>query len=148
MATLLLIAHAPLASAFAAVAAHVFPDFASRLRALDVEPAMGLEETEQAIRGAMAGGEAQEWLILCDVFGATPCNAALRVADGVRSRVVAGTNVPMLWRALCYADEPLERLVSRAVDGAIQGTMQVSAPRRLSQAAATKPHDSNSHHDQ
>ena len=49
----------------------------------------------------------------------------------MRARVVAGVNVPMLWRALCYADEPLEELVTRAVDGGTQGVMQVAcrAPR-------------------
>ncbi len=148
MAALLLIAHAPLASAMAAVAAHAFPDCSSRLRALDVRPEMGLDEAERAIRQAVADADAEDVLMLCDAFGATPCNAALRVADGVHLRVVAGANVPMLWRTLCYADEPLDRLVSRAVDGAIQGTMQVTAPRRLNQAAATKPHDPNEHHDQ
>jgi PTS system mannose-specific IIA component len=51
-------------------------------------------------------------LILTDVFGATPCNAAMRVADGVRVRVVTGVNVPMLWRTLCYRDEALDDLVA------------------------------------
>jgi mannose PTS system EIIA component len=148
MADILLIAHAPLASALAAVAAHTFPDCAERLMALDVPPDMGLEDTELAIRGVLAQRQSAEVLMLCDVFGATPCNAALRVSDGVGSRVVAGANVPMLWRSLCYADEPLERLVSRAVDGAMQGVLQVSAPRRLNQAAAGNAHDPNQHHDQ
>lgn len=148
MAALLLIAHAPLASALAQVAAHTFPDCATRLRSIDVPPSASLEATEQALRDALSAMGAAEVLILADVFGATPCNAALRVADGAHSRVVAGVNVPMLWRALCYADEPLERLVLRAVDGAIQGAMQVSQPRRLNQAPSSLPHAQDQHHDQ
>ena len=60
-------------------------------------------------------------LILTDVFGATPCNVAQRLADGVQVKVVAGVNVPMLWRTLCYADEPLDALVARALAGAHAG---------------------------
>ena len=59
--------------------------------------------------------------MLVDVFGATPCKAARAVVDGVRQRIVTGVNVPMLWRALCYAAKPLDELVTRAVDGGIAG---------------------------
>ena len=60
-------------------------------------------------------------LVLADVFGATPCNVAQRLVDGVRSRLVAGVNVPMLLRALCYRNEPLDALVQRAVTGGTAG---------------------------
>ena len=62
-----------------------------------------------------------EALIFTDVFGATPCNVAQRLADGVQVKVVAGVNVPMLWRSLCYASEPLDALVARAIAGADAG---------------------------
>ncbi len=148
MADLLLIAHAPLASALAAVAAHAFPDCATRLRTLDIAPGMDLDTAERAVRDAVASAPGGEVLMLCDVFGATPCNAAMRVADGVARRVVAGVNVPMLWRSLSYADEPLDKLVVRAVDGGVQGTLQVAAPRRMNQGGLNQSHDSNQHHDQ
>ncbi len=148
MAAFLLIAHAPLASSLQQVAAHVYPECASRLRAVDVPAGASLETAEVAARAAVTDLGDQEVLILADVFGATPCNAALRVADGVRTRVVAGVNVPMLWRALCYGDEPLDRLVTRAVDGATQGVLQVSSPRRLNQSPLPTSHDHLHHHDQ
>jgi mannose PTS system EIIA component len=89
-------------------------------------------------------------LILTDVFGATPCNAAQRLADGVHVRVVAGVNVPMLWRTLCYADEPLDALVARAMAGATQGVIQASASRPQQQARSANPEDAKdqSHHHQ
>ena len=71
--------------------------------------------------------------MLVDVFGATPCNAALRLADPATVRVVAGVNVPMMWRALCYADEPLDALVARAVTGASQGVMPLAAHKPMAQ---------------
>jgi PTS system ascorbate-specific IIA component len=86
--------------------------------------------------------------VLCDVFGATPCNTALRVADGVRVRVVSGVNVPMLWRVLCYADESLDQLVNRAVDGAVRGVMQVSTVRPQNQSVQVGPNDPVQHHHQ
>lgn len=148
MPALLLVAHAPLASALAAVAAHAFPDCSARLRAVDVPSGMDLDAAEQAVLQALTALGNDDVLMLCDVFGATPCNAAMRVADAVSARVVAGLNVPMLWRSLCYADEPLDKLVVRAVDGGTQGVLQVSAPKRMDQGGLNKPHDPNQHHDQ
>jgi PTS system ascorbate-specific IIA component len=122
MTRLLLIAHAPLASALWQVAQHVFPDCGLDLQAIDVPSSSGADEVEQALRERLEGVPAGESvLILADVLGATPCNAAMRVADGVRARVVTGVNVPMLWRTLCYQHEDLERLVERAVTGARAG---------------------------
>ena len=146
MIDLVLLAHVPLASALAQVAAHAFPEAASRLRCVDVEPQEDVDAVVARLRRALPAGEA---LILADVFGATPCNAALRVADGTRVRVVAGLNVPMLWRSLCYAHEPLDRLVSRAVEGGAQCVMQVSIPRPQNQPPQSPPnHDQTDHRHQ
>jgi PTS system ascorbate-specific IIA component len=32
----------------------------------------------------------------------------------------------MLWRALCYADEPLDTVAARALGGAVQGVLAVA----------------------
>ena len=148
MAQLLVVAHMPLASALQAVARHVYPDCGTQLAALDVAPGASLEEVGEQVRQALAAAGGAEVLILVDVFGATPCNAALMAADGVRSRVVAGVNVPMLWRTLCYADQPLDDLVNRAVAGAAQGVMHVSVPRRQNQSSSNLRHDEVQHHHQ
>ncbi|EGJ11883.1 MULTISPECIES: PTS sugar transporter subunit IIA [Rubrivivax] len=148
MAALLVIAHAPLASSLRAVAAHVYPDCGRGLAALDVEPGMQPEQVVERARALLAELGAQEALILVDVFGATPCNAALELADGVSARVVAGVNVPMLWRTLCYAHLPLDELVARAVAGGTQGVMQIGGARRQNQAVSPGPHDQDPHHHQ
>ncbi len=148
MASLLLVAHAPLARSLQAVAQHVYPDCSGRLAAVDVEPGASLEATEALIRQALADLGPEEVLIMVDVFGATPCNAALAAADGLRTRVVAGVNVPMLWRTLCYADNALEDLVTRAVAGASQGVMHVAVPRRQNQTPQPASHDQVQHHHQ
>ena len=148
MPGLLLIAHAPLASSLKAVAAHVYADCSQHLQVLDVAPGASADDVEAAARAMLATFSQPDVLILADVFGATPCNVALRLADGVHVRVVAGVNVPMLWRALCYADEPLESLVARAVAGATQGVLQVAVPRRQNQAAVVPKNDQDEPHHQ
>lgn len=149
MATLLIVAHAPLASALKAVAGHAFPEQASTLRALDVLETDSAEAVERQLRALLPDSASEEVLILADVFGATPCNAAMRVADGVRSRVVSGVNVPMIWRALCYGQEPLDMLVTRAVGGATQGVMQLAATRPQNQGVQPgTTDDQDQHHHQ
>lgn len=149
MTRILLLAHDPLASALKSVAAHAFPDCAADLVALDVAPTATLDSLEDELRRRLAE-PGDDWLVLVDAFGATPCNAALRAADGVRARVVSGVNVPMLWRALCYRSEGLDALVERATTGAVQGVMQISAPRRQNQSSLvdTAAHDQVDHHHQ
>ena len=137
MPGLLIIAHAPLASSLKAVAVHAYPDCARALLALDVTPAMSPDAVEAQARRLLAQTGSPQALILTDVFGATPCNVAQRLADDRPVKVVAGVNVPMLWRTLCYADKSLDAMVARALAGATQGVMQVTSAQpqdRLSQA--------------
>ena len=148
MAAILLVAHAPLAASLLAVARHVYPESAVSLAAADIGAGARPAEAEAQIRAALDGLGAAEVLILADVFGASPCRAALAVADGARARVVAGVNVPMLWRALCYAHLPLDDLVTRAVDGGLQGVLQIGVPRPQNQGPAPASDDQIQHHDQ
>jgi mannose PTS system EIIA component len=142
MTALLIIAHAPLATALRQVAAHVFPDRASVVAALDVTASMTPEQACDQASALLTGGDT---LVLTDVFGATPCNVALRLAERQRVRVVTGVNVPMLWRTLCYSDEPLDALVARALAGATQGVMQAHPTRPQQQARPAAQEDANSH---
>lgn len=149
MTRLLIVAHDPLASALRDVARHTFPDCASRLEALDVTPDMSLESVQAAARERLASLGDGDVLVLTDVFGATPCNVAQRLAEDQHVRVVAGVNVPMLWRALCYADEPVDSLVTRAMAGATQGVMQASPTPPQNQARSAPDADAQSlRHDQ
>lgn len=143
MAAVLLIAHAPLASALLSVAGHCYEEKGHLFEAIDVEPTMSADTVEGLARAALARLNAPEVLVLTDVFGATPCNVAQRLSDGVSVRVVAGVNVPMLWRSLCYLGEPLEALVARAVSGASQGVMQVAQTRPQNQIQSPITNDSN-----
>ncbi len=173
MTQILLVAHAPLASAFLAVAQHVFPERRADMLAIDAAAHDEPQQLEQAIRSALrtlvgdataqrtAQGTDQgtdlgtdqatpapEVLLLVDVFGATPCNAALAAADGFPVRVVTGLSVPMLWRVLGYANKSLDELVVSAVAGAAQGAFHAAVSRRQNQGALSSPHDPDHHHHQ
>ena len=145
MPGLLVIAHAPLASALRSVAEHVYPDCARLLTVLDVLPETSPEDVEAQVASLLQRMGPAEVLILTDVLGATPCNVALRLADGVRVKVVTGVNVPMLWRSLCYVDEPLDALAARALAGGVQGTMLVGSTRTESQTGCAPDADAKSH---
>ena len=123
---ILIIAHAPLATALRAGVLHVFPDVADGIIALDVPPSEPTETTILNARAMLAQLQTPNTLVLTDVFGATPCNVAQRLVDGVNSRLVTGVNLPMLLRAVSYRAETLDSLVSRAVVGGTQGVMQVA----------------------
>jgi PTS system ascorbate-specific IIA component len=144
----MIIAHAPLASSLKSVAEHTFPDCSRVLEALDVWPDTPIEEVEAQAREMLARVRSPEALIFTDVFGATPCNVAQRLGDGVQVRVIAGVNVPMLWRSLCYATEPLEAVVMRAMAGATQGVMQVATSKPQNQSLEPGGNDQAKHHHQ
>ena len=148
MPGLIIIAHAPLATALKSVAEHAFPNCDCPLEALDVLPDMPAEEIEAKARALLAEIRSPDALVFTDVFGATPCNVAQRLADGEHVKVIAGVNVPMLWRSLCYANEPLDALVARAVSGATQGVMQVAVSRPQNQAFKPGANDQVHHHHQ
>ncbi len=148
MPGLLIIAHAPLASSLRTVAQHAFPDCASQLAALDVLPDMPIEEIEAQGREMLERIGTPDAIIFTDVFGATPCNIAQRLADGVHVKVIAGVNVPMLWRTLCYDGESLEGMMSRAVAGATQGVMLVATTRPQNQTPKARKGEEGDDQDQ
>jgi len=123
---------------------HVFQDAAAALAVLDVQPNMSAEESLVSARLAMAMLSRPQTLVLTDMFGATPCNIAQKLVDGINSRLIAGVNLPMLMRVVTYRNEPLDALVARALAGGTQGVMQVAVTAPQNQPR--KPHDQN-HHD-
>ena len=146
---ILIIAHAPLASALRQCVAHVFTDHPEGVAALDVQPNTPPEETLAQARTMLSQLGTSHALVLADVFGATPCNIARHLAERVGVRVVAGVNVPMLWRAINYRNKSLDDMVTLALAGASQGVMQVAVSRPQNQAIKPSPDDSiNRHHQQ
>ncbi len=130
MAGILIIAHAPLASALQEFTRHVFGEVPDRLKALDVmaheDAKVTLERTVEAAHSVISN---KGLLVLTDIMGATPANVAGRLAplpefDG-RVRVIAGVNLPMLMRAIAYRAEPLDSSTQKAMHGGQQGIIPI-----------------------
>ena len=115
MTHLLVIAHAPLASALRDAALHVFPDAASHVLALNVQAHVSPDAALLAARA----------LLLTDVLGATPSNVASRLAAETGSPLLAGANLPMLLKAITYRAEPLLELAARVREGGQQAIIRI-----------------------
>lgn len=141
---ILIIAHAPLASALKTVAQHIYTECAEQLMPLDIAAEDDIRTSAQKAVEILNSHAKSEWLILTDVFGATPCNIAKslnELAPNIVMRIVAGVNVPMLWRVLCYGHESLDALTGKALAGAGQGIMPVEMQKIQQQAFKTNHHD-------
>lgn len=130
MAGILIIAHAPLASALREFARHVYGEVPDRLVALDV---MAHEDSkltlDRAIEAASSIKSDKGLLVLTDIMGATPANVASRLAhkpefEG-QVKVIAGVNLPMLMRAIAYRAEPIESAMQKAMHGGQQGIIPI-----------------------
>ncbi|RDU99940.1 PTS sugar transporter subunit IIA [Trinickia dinghuensis] len=122
MAGILIIAHAPLASALKECVAHIYGGLPARIGAIDVLP-----DCDPVQIVALAHSEIDRLreengiLVLTDMFGATPANIASRLATLPGVRVLAGVNLPMLVRGVCYRTCDLDTLVDKALAGAAKG---------------------------
>jgi len=145
MNAILIIAHTPLASALRDCALHVFPDCAAGVAAVDVPAQEAPEDTLARAQAALQGLASEGVLLISDVFGATPCNVAQKLNDGIHTRLVSGANLPMLLRSVCYRHESLEALATRAQAGGTQGIMPVGCTAPQNQTG--KKTHAPGHHD-
>ena len=127
MAGILIIAHAPFATALRDCIAHIYGGLPARIGAIDVmpdcDPAQVVDFAHSEIDRLREDNGA---LVLTDMFGATPANIACRLATLPSVRVLAGVNLPMLVRAVCYRTTPLDTLVDKALTGAASGVQAIN----------------------
>jgi PTS system mannose-specific IIA component len=146
VAGILVIAHQPLASALEGSARHVFsrdPRCAEyRLRALDVEPDADPASLELRARSLVAeADDGRGVLVLTDCMGATPANVAARLAEPGKVEVVAGVNLPMLLRALCYCECTPQALAEKAMAGGTRGIAPIGPTPLPDRQTAVKDDD-------
>lgn len=144
MPGLFIIAHAPLASALKECASHVYSGCPQKLQVVDVAPDASIESAAAAALPALLQAASDgSALVMVDVLGATPSNVAIRLtelAPDVKLKIVAGVNLPMVLRSVCYQDESLDALAARAVAGAINGVIQVDTVTSQQQPALSTAH--------
>jgi PTS system ascorbate-specific IIA component len=88
------------------------------------EPDRILDEARAAVQELDAGAGV---LVLCDAFGATPCNIACRLYEPGRVHIVSGFNLPMALKVLNYPRLSLEELESKAISGGRDGVQTCRA---------------------
>jgi PTS system ascorbate-specific IIA component len=115
----LLMTHEAVGKALVAAAQHVMPRLPLQVDAVEVPP-----NADPDVMRALTASHARALdqgdgvLVLADLYGATPCNIGLSLADlGVRIHCVSGLNLPMLLRVLNYAEKPLDELAQIAASG-------------------------------
>ncbi|MDO8413450.1 MAG: PTS fructose transporter subunit IIA [Gallionellaceae bacterium] len=118
MTGILLITHQGLGESLVECVRHVMGNVPDNLKVLSVmadEDTQRKEKEGRALIAQMDSGAGV--LILADMFGATPSNIARRLRQPGHVEVVAGVNLPMLLRAVCYREQPLAELVQKALQG-------------------------------
>ncbi len=118
MVGILLVVHNELGDCLVDCVRHVLGDVPHNLRVLPVfaadDPQRKMTEGRTLIRQLDSGDGV---LVLSDLFGATPSNIARELCEAGRVMGVAGVNLPMLLRVVCYPNKSLEELAEIAVEG-------------------------------
>ena len=114
----LILSHGRLAAELLATVRQIVGD-TEGIDALSLSWDEGCDLAERRIRerlGALDVGDGV--LILADMFGDTPCNAARRVVEAGRVELVSGINLPLVVRLACSAGLPED--VAELADWAVE----------------------------
>ena len=144
MVGLVVIGHMPFAAALSACACHVYGREPDRCIAIDVmadaDPEAELARARQAVADVDTGDGV---VVFVDMFGATPGNIASQLSKPGRVEVIAGVNLPMLMRTLCYrATTTIADLPEKAMGGGASGMMKIASTAPQNQRPFL--HDPNS----
>jgi PTS system mannose-specific IIA component len=118
---ILIISHGALGESLIHAASHVLGNRPLRVRQVGVT----VHDDPEAILRELDGGDGV--LVLTDIYGATPCNIAMRLLEKGRVEGLSGVNLPMLIRALTYRNEPLAAAVEKALSGGVEGVVHMNS---------------------
>jgi PTS system ascorbate-specific IIA component len=126
MIGVLIIAHGRLGDSLVEAVTHVLGARPPQFEVLDVAAADDPATLTPRARAAVESVDTGEGVIVfSDLYGATPCNAAIKLAQPGRIEVVSGVNLPMLVRAFTYRNKGLDTLVKKAISGGCEGVLHV-----------------------
>jgi PTS system ascorbate-specific IIA component len=140
MIGILIVAHDGLGDSLVDAVTHVLgarpPQFAVFPVAATDDPLALLPKARAAVT-ALDTGEGVA--ILSDIYGATPCNLAAKLAIAGQVEVIAGVSLPMLVRAFTYRTKGMETFVKKAVSGGCEGVLHLP-PDPIYAAARNRDH--------
>lgn len=126
MIGLLIISHENLGEEFVRCATHILGERPSNLSCLAVQPNDDSSSTiTQAKKLLTDLDQGDGVIIITDICGATPCNIASQLTIAGKVACLAGINLAMLLRILSYRQEPLDVVVTKALDGGKNAVMQI-----------------------
>lgn len=124
MIGILIVAHGQLGESLIECAKHVMNKQPPQLAAIAVnindDPADVLPQAQAMVEQLNTGDGV---LVLSDIYGATPCNVVIKLLSDKNVEGVAGLNLPMLVRVLTYRNEPIKKIVEKAVSGGRDGVV-------------------------
>jgi mannose PTS system EIIA component len=136
MIGILIIAHGTLGDSLIHSASHVLNKRPERVEhigvGLDDDPAALTRLAQKAVSELDEGDGV---LVLSDIYGATPCNIAMKLMVPGKVEGVAGVSLPMLIRALTYRDRDIPVIVAKAISGGRDGVVHIN--RDICRAASS-----------
>jgi PTS system mannose-specific IIA component len=127
MVGIVVIAHSEIANSFAYCLEHILAKRVDSLHILAVKKTEDSESICERAKELIDKLNPDEGvLLLCDLFGATPCNIAQRLVVKDRVELITGLNLPMLIRAVSYVKSDLRTIVAKAIEGANSGIIHIS----------------------
>ena len=85
---------------------------------MDADPELITEGIEQRLEQL---DSEQGILFFTDIYGSSPSNIAMRLAEKNHAHLISGVNLPMIIRLLNYRDETEDILIEKALGGAKKG---------------------------
>ena len=126
MIGILIVAHGALGQSLVDAVTHVLgarpPQFGVLAVSADDDPLVLLPKARAEVSALDTGDGVA---VLADLYGATPCNLATKLARPGTVEVIAGVNLPMLVRAFTYRTRGMETLVKKAISGGCEGVLHV-----------------------
>jgi PTS system mannose-specific IIA component len=125
MIGVLIVAHDTLGDSLIRAVTHVLGARPQQFEAFSVkasdDPLALLPRARAAVQALDTGDGV---LVFSDIFGATPCNLAVKLLQPGRVEGIAGVNLPMLVRAFTYRMKGMDMLIKKAVSGGCEGVLQ------------------------
>ncbi len=126
MIGILIVAHDTLPESLAKAVTHVLgvrpPQFDTVSVACEDDPLDLLPGAREKVK-ALDTGEGV--LVFSDIYGATPCNLAVKLLEPGRVEGVAGVNLPMLIRAFTYRNRGMDTIITKAISGGCDGVLHM-----------------------
>ena len=131
MIGVLIVAHGTLGESLVSALTHVLGSRPLQTGVLPVAPTDDPVIMLPMARDAVAALDTGDGVaVFCDIYGATPCNLAIKLAVPGRVEVISGVNLPMLVRAFTYRTRDMDTLLTKAVSGGCEGVQHVPTATR------------------